>query len=580
MLSEVKMESLPGNITEAMVIKVHKESGAQVKKGEVLFDIEGGKGSIFVKTNMDGTLQTIKVMEGAKVKNGDVLAVIEASEAAKTQGAPETVKKPVPASNPFDYFAGILSPKNTELKCDTVIIGGGPGGYVAAIKAAQMGANVVLVEKENLGGTCLNWGCIPTKALVRSAEVFRDLKNAADFGCSAENINLDMKKVLARKQDVVTKLVEGIRFLMDKYKINVIKGVGELQDKETVLVKANNAQTTIHTKNIIIATGSKASMLNIPGIDNPNVISSNGALALDKLPESMVIVGGGVIGMEFAFIFAEFGVKISIVEYMDECLFAFDGDICTQIGAAAVKKGINVYKGAKVEEILTAEGGKCIVGFTDKAKTKKYIDAQMVMMAVGREPVLESLGLEKVGIELNENGRGIKVDEKMQTNIPNIYAIGDVTDKIMLAHVASHQGIVAVRNIMGESCTMDYRAVPNTVFTDPEIAMVGFSEKTAKEAGLETETGYFPLAANGKALAAGDGRGYVKIVKNKLTGEIIGGTVMGLHATDLIAEIALAVQNRLKAEQLAETIYAHPTTAEAVHEAALALEGGSIHFAQ
>ena len=283
--------------------------------------------------------------------------------------------------------------------------------------------------------------------------------------------------------------------------------------------------------------------------------------------------------MEFAFIFAAFGVKVSVVEALEECLMTCDHEICAQISAIAAEQGIMLYNGSQVEEILPTEDGACVVGFSDPSKMKKYIPARKVLLAVGRAPCCEGLGLENSGIALNDNGCGIKVNDKMQTNIPGIYAIGDVTNRVMLAHVASQQGIVAVNNIMGHDCLMDYAAVPNAIFTEPEIATVGVSEKAAQAAGIAIECGKFPFSANGKALALGKEEGFVKIITAQATEEIIGGAIIGPNATELIAEITLAVANRMKAEQFAKTIFAHPTTSEAVHEAALTLEGGSPHFA-
>lgn len=564
MLIDLKLESLPNNLSEAKVTKVYKAAGETVSSGEVLFDVEGGKSCVSVKANANGILRKINVESGDPVKARDILAVIDGEKAQANQ--------PISKAG-VDYFGSLLKPKKETIRTNIVVIGAGPGGYVAALQAAKMGAGVVLVEKDAVGGTCLNRGCIPTKAFARSAEVFRELKNASAYGCTAGQIEVDWKRVVTRKNDAVKKLTDGIHYLLNKHGARLVNGTGRLLDGNTVLVKVSGGETTIQAEHIILASGSRSASLKIPGIDQKNVLTSDQVLDMESLPESMVIIGGGVIGMEFAFIFSSFGVKVSVVEYLTECLVSCDSDVCAQISGFAAEKGIHLYKGCKVEEILPAEDGSCIVAFSGSDKVRKYIAAQKVLLSVGRVPCLDGLGFEKAGVELNENGRGIKVNEKMQTNVPNIYAIGDVTNRMMLAHVASRQGVVAVNNIMGKSCAMDYSAVPNAIFTDPEIAMVGMCENTAKSAGLEFEIGKFPFSANGKALAAGDDRGFVKIIMNKATKEIIGGTIIGLHATDLIAEITLAVTRHMTTEQLAETIYAHPTTAEAVHEAALALEG-------
>ena len=488
------------------------------------------------------------------------------------------LKLQIQAHNTFNYFQNLIKPVKLQMESDITIIGGGPGGYVAAIHAAKLGAKVILIEKEKLGGTCLNWGCIPTKTLVRSAQVFDTLKRAEEFGCYAENIGIRMEKVIERKDKVVAELVQGIVYLMDKNKVKVINGVGEILDNETILVKSSTQEITIKTKNIIIATGSKSAVVPIMGIENKNVINSSDALSLVEVPKKLVIVGGGVIGMEFAYIFASFGAEVSVVEFMDQCLISCDDDICEENKKSATKRGIKLYTTAKVEEICEAENNECIVHFIQDGKDK-YITANKVLLSVGRTPYIDGLGLEKIGIELNQNKKGIMVNSKMQTNVSNIYAIGDVTNIMLLAHAASHQGIVAVNNIMGKPCDMDYTAVPSAIFTNPEIAMVGIGEKAAKLQGIEVEVGKFPFSANGKAQCYGESKGFIKIIRDKNTKKLIGASIVGLHATDLIAELTLAIKNNLTAEAITETIHAHPTTAEVIHEAALSLEGGAIHFA-
>ena len=387
-----------------------------------------------------------------------------------------------------------------------------------------------------------------------------------------------MEKVIDRKDKVVTQLVTGIKYLMDKNNVKVINGIAEIVDNETILAKSNTQEITIKTKNIIIATGSKSAVIPIKGIENKNVIDSSDALCLKEVPKKLVIVGGGVIGMEFAYIYASFGAEVTVVEFMDQCLINCDDDVCEENKKSAIKKGIKLYTTAKVEEICETENNECIVHFIQDGKDK-YITANKVLLAVGRTPYVEGLGLENVGIELNNNKRGIKVNSKMQTNVSNIYAIGDVTNIILLAHAASHQGVVAANNIMSKPCDMDYTAVPSAIFTEPEIAMVGIGEKTAKLQGIEVEVGKFPFSANGKALSYGESDGFIKIVREKNTEKLIGASIVGLHATDLIAELTLAIKNNLTARAITETIHAHPTTAEVIHEAALSLEGGAIHFA-
>jgi len=566
---EVKIEKQLNKNDGVKIIKVLKKVGDYVNINETIFEVESGKGTSTVNSKVQGTIENINVKEGEKVNADKVLAQINGEQVPKVNNA---------STNSFNYFQNLIKPVKLQMDSDITIIGGGPGGYVAAINAAKLGAKVILIEKEKLGGTCLNWGCIPTKTLVRSAQVLNTLKNAEEFGCYAENIGIKMEKVIARKDKVVAQLVQGVKYLMDKNNVKVIIGTGEILDAETILVKSSTQEITIKTKNIIIATGSKSAIIPIKGIENKNVINSSDALSLMEVPKKLVIIGGGVIGMEFAYIFASFGAKVTVVEFMDQCLITCDDDVCKENKRSAAKKGIKLYNNAKVEEICDADNNECIVRFVQDGKDK-YVTANKVLLAVGRIPYVDGLGLENTGIELNINKKGIKVDSKMQTNVSNIYAIGDVTNVILLAHAASHQGIVAVNNIMGKPCDMDYTAVPSAIFTDPEIAMVGIGEKVAMLQGLEIEVGKFPFSANGKALCYGESGGFVKIIKDKNTNLVIGASIVGLHATDLIAELTLAIKNNLTAEAIAETIHAHPTTAEGIFEAALALEGGAISFA-
>lgn len=566
---EVKLEKSLNKNNESKIIKILKNVGDSIKINDVIFEVESGKGASTVNSKVQGIIDSINVKEGDTVRGDKVLAQINGEHAPKAAGA---------STNTFNYFKNIIKPVKLQMESDITIIGGGPGGYVAAIHAAKLGAKVILIEKEKLGGTCLNWGCIPTKTLVRSAQVFDTLKRAEEFGCYAENIGLRMEKVIDRKDKVVAELVNGVKYLMDKNNIKVIYGTAEIANNETILAKSSAQEINIKTKNIIIATGSTSSVVPIKGIENKNVIDSTQALSLKEVPKKLVIVGGGVIGMEFAYIFASFGAEVSVVEFMDQCLINCDDDICEENKKSADERGIKLYTTAKVEEICEAENNECVVHFIQDGKDK-YITGDKVLLSVGRTPYIDGLGLEKAEVQLNDNKKGIKVNLKMQTNISNIYAIGDVTNILLLAHAASHQGIVAVSNIMGKPCDMDYTAVPSAIFTDPEIAMVGLSEKAAKLQGIEVEVGKFPFSANGKALCYGESKGFIKIVKDKNTGKIIGGSIVGLHATELIAELTLAIKNNLTSEAIAETIHAHPTTAEVIYEAVLSLEGGATHLA-
>lgn len=571
MIVEIKLEKLSGHTKEGKIGKINIHVGDSVNIGDVLFNIESSKGNTPLKSTISGKIESIDVEEGMTINIGDILAKIDGEQ---EKSDTTNVKKT------YDYFNGMVKPTKQELKSDITIIGGGPGGYVAAIQAAKLGSKVVLVEKENLGGTCLNWGCIPTKALVRSAQVYKSLKQASSFGLHAESISVDMKKVIERKNGIVKQLVQGIDYLLEKNNVKVLKGIGEIRDKDTVYIKNGRTETTVKSNNIIIATGSKTSSVPIQGLDSKYVLTNKEALDLEILPHKLVVVGGGIIGMEFAFIYANFGVEVSVIEFLPDILAILDDDICDEIRQAALDCGIKIYTNAKVEAIMESEDDQCIVSFTKDAETK-FITTDKVLVAIGREPFLADTGIETLGIELNEKGKGIKVNDRMQTNISNIYAIGDVTNKIQLAHVASHQGIVAVNNILGNKMEMDYNSIPSAIFTDPEIATVGICEKSAQEKSIAIEIGKFPFSSSGKALTLGETKGFVKMITEKCSGKIIGGAIIGPHATDLVAEITVAVKNGLTAKQLIETIHAHPTTSEALHEATLATtKNGAIHYAE
>lgn len=542
--------------------KINVKVGDKVEAGQELLSLETKKGNAVVKAQSAGTIEAIEVEEGAQVKATDVLLKINQCVETSTRSTKEEKIKPV-----------------EKIESDITIIGGGPGGYVAAIKAAKMGAKVVLVEKESLGGTCLNWGCIPTKALVRSAEVYDSLKEAESFGLSVKEYSVDMEKVINRKSSIVSKLVGGIQYLVEKNSIKLINGTGKLVDKNTVKAETEDKIVEIDSKNIILATGSETVYLPIPGANSKGVLTSKEILDMKVLPKKLAVIGGGVIGMEFAFIYASFGVEVFVVEYLDNVLQMLDQDIIDEIKTAAEKKGIKLYTGSRVEEIIDTEDDKCVVRFT-KGGESKYISVDKVLMSVGRKPYLEGLGIEEAGIGLNDNKKGIKVNSQMQTNIPNIYAIGDVTNIIQLAHVASHQGIVAVENIMGHNVEMDYSAVPSAIFTHPEIATVGLTEKYAKSKGMDVEVGKFPYAANGKALTMGDERGFIKVIKDKASNKVVGAGIIGINSADLISPLTLAIRNGLTTKQIVETIFAHPTTAEVIHEGVLSVEGGALHFAE
>lgn len=561
---EIKLETISGHSKISKIGKINVQVGDEVKTNEILLQLETNKGNSPFKAKGDFKIEEIKVSEGDEVKVGDILFIV--SGESKINNKPKV-----------DYFGNMIKGKKEDIKADLLVIGGGPGGYVAAIYAAKKGLNTVLVEREKLGGTCLNVGCIPTKALVKSSEVYKEALLGEEFGFEIENIKVNMNKVIDRKDKIRENLVSGIDYLLSKNNVRVIKGDASFLDDKIIVAKRGKDEYKIEAKNIIVATGSKISKINIKGIDLPFVLNSKSALDNKNLPKSITIIGGGVIGMEFAFIYSNFGVKVNVVEYMDRLLTMVDDDISEEIKNIAKLNGINIYTSSKVTKIEESENGAAIVFFENEGK-EKYLISENVLVAIGREPNMDGLNIEKTGIELNERGKGIKVDNTLKTNIPGIYAIGDVNNKMQLAHVASHQGIIAVDNILSEDKEMQYDCVPNVIFTAPEIASVGLTERECIEKKINIKVSKFPFSANGKALTMGESRGFIKIIKDIDNNKIVGASIIGADASSLISTLTVIIKNNIKDNDIADTIFAHPTTGEVIHEAALGLSIGALHY--
>ena len=451
-----------------------------------------------------------------------------------------------------------------------MIIGGGPGGYVAAIHAAHLGAKVALVEKDKLGGTCLNRGCIPTKALVRSTEALLEARRAKDFGIDVGNIKINFQKIMARKNNVVSQLVSGVEQLMKSNRISVYRGTACILSPN--LVKVNDEE--INARKLVIATGSESAPLPIPGLDLPGVLSTDDILELKELPESLVVIGGSHVGVEFACIFNALGTRVTIVKRRPLLLEPVDEEVGRRFAQTLPRQGIEVKIGAAVKAIR--KEGEVLKVVWDTPEGERGVEGQMVLMATGRLPYSEGLGLSELGIKMD--GRAIVVNEKLETNIDGVYAVGDVLGKNMLAHVASYEGEIAAENAIGRSRQADYHAVPVCVFTQPEIASVGITEGEAKTSGIPYKVSKFPFLVCGRAVAMGETTGTVKMICHAENGSVLGIHIMGPHASDLIAEGALAMQMGATAEDIAHAIHAHPTLPEALHEAAMGLVDGSIHF--
>ena len=447
------------------------------------------------------------------------------------------------------------------IKSDLIIIGAGPGGYETAYEAGQKGLSVTLFEGADLGGTCLNAGCIPTKCLVRNAEVVSQFKNAEEFGIDDFTFSLDFNKVMERKDGVVSGLRSGIEQMMKMAKVNVVKGFARFSDDHTLICDGEEYTAD----NIIIATGSVSRALPIPGADLECVMDSTDILRIDHIPESLTIIGGGVIGMEFATIFSAFGSKVTVIEYMKQILPPFDADIAKRLKAALTKQGIKIITGAAATSIKQDEDYRCVVHYTAKGKEETVISSDL-LMAVGRAPRLDTLDLDKAGIEYTP--KGIVVDGYMRTNKPHIFAIGDVNGRMMLAHVASFQGMHALNTIMGKDDDIDFNVVPSAVFTTPECGMAGLTEQQCKDKGMDVKIGQSFFRANGKALAMGEPEGLVKLIFDAVSGCLVGAHIMGAQAADLAQQCADMMARGTTREQMLDIIFGHPTVSEVLMSAA------------
>lgn len=459
---------------------------------------------------------------------------------------------------------------------DIIVIGSGPGGYVAAIRASQLGFKVAIVEKENLGGICLNWGCIPTKALLKSAQVFKYIQNAEEFGLNKpENVSFEFPNVVQRSRDVANKMSKGVEFLMRKNKIDVILGEAKVKPGKKVEVNADGETKEYTADHIILATGARSRELpNLPQ-DGEKVIGYRQALNLPNFPKSMIVVGSGAIGVEFAYFYASMGTEVTIVEYMPNIVPVEDKDVSKELEKSFKKAGIKIMTNASVESVDTSGDG---VKASVKTKNgEESIEAEILLSAVGITPNIENLGLEDVGIA-TDKGK-VLVNDFYETNIPGYYAIGDLLPTQALAHVASAEGILCVEKIKGMHVeAMDYNNIPGCTYCLPEVASVGYTEEKAKEAGFDIKVGKFPFSANGKATANGDTAGFVKVIFDAKYGEWLGCHMVGVGVTEMIAEAVAARKLETTGHEILKTVHPHPTLSEAVMEAVAAAYGEVIHI--
>ena len=461
-------------------------------------------------------------------------------------------------------------------KFDVTVIGGGPGGYVCAIRLSQLGLKTACIESRGtLGGTCLNIGCIPSKSLLNLSENFHKAKNFEKFGIETGEIKLNLEKMMKSKDKAVTVLTKGVEFLLKKNKVTYFKGTGSFKNQNQISIINNKEETTIETKNTIISTGSEPVSLRGIEFDEEKILSSTGALSISKLPKKMVVVGGGYIGLEMGSVWSRLGTEVQVIEFLDHIIPEMDKEISTEFMKILKKQGIKFELKTKVEKIIKSKNGVIIETFSKEGKKNKF-EADVVLISVGRRPYTKNLNLEKMGVELDKRG-SVKVNKNFQTNIKNIYAIGDVIEGPMLAHKAEEEGIAVAELISGQSGHVNYDTIPGVVYTSPEVASIGKTEEQLKEKGINYKIGKFPFLANSRAKVIDESEGFVKILADSTTDKVLGVHIIGQHAGEMIAEMSVAMEFGASSEDIARTCHAHPTFSEAIKEAALSVEKRQIH---
>ena len=572
MAYELKMPQLGLTMEEGTLSKWIKHEGDTVKAGEVVAEITTDKLTNELTSEQDGVVLKLVAQEGDDIPVKGTLAWIgQAGEAV-----PGAVPAAVAAAVPQAPAAPAAAPAGG--KKSVIVIGGGPGGYVAAIRAAQLGAEVTVVEKQYLGGTCLNVGCIPTKCLLHSAELVEQIKTQGkDIGVEVEGVKVNFPQVIAHKNAISKQLTSGVAGLLKMNKVKKVDGTAKFTgEKQLEVTKADGSKGAMTADAIIVATGSVNAQPPIPGLkENPNCIDSTGALSLEKLPQTMVVIGGGVIGLELACAYAAFGTKITVVEAMDHMLPMLDGDL-TKIGVAHMKKmGMDFHLECPVQSVESSPVGAKVVCKDKSGKTVSF-EAEKVLVAIGRKA--NTAGLDLAAGKINNDKGRILVNDKMETNVPGVYAIGDcVFGHAQLAHTASAMGEVASENICSLEAHYCEKTTPTCVYMEPEAASVGLTEEQCKAQGIAYKVGKFPMSANGKALILNGGEGLVKIIAGAEYGEILGMHIIGPRATDLIAEGALAIEGEMTLDEIVDTIHSHPTVTETMREAALNAEKRAIH---
>ncbi len=577
MAVEVVVPILGYSNEKGKILRWLKSEGDLVKKGEPLLELETEKVVTEIESPATGILKKILIREGVEVPVLTVIAIIT----EKGEDLPEkyrTLKLESPLFSSLEGQKPItqtpqVSPERIQKEIyDIAILGAGPGGYVSAIRASQLGAKVLLIEKDQLGGTCLNRGCIPTKSFLSDIKILRKVKES-DLFVHGDRISLNLKKMISRKNQVVETLKRGIASLLQNQGITLVKGHGRFIDSKRVQVSSNGKGNVYQANHMLIATGSKPVSIPKMKFDGRLILSTDQALNLQRLPKEILIIGGGVIGVEFATIFHGLGSRVKLIEMLPQILSNEDEELVAELKRLMEKEGIEILTETEVLQ-AHSKNGKVEVEIKRKGRRGTLL-GDNILVAVGRAPNTEGLNIDKIGLEME--GNFVKVNSKMETNVEGIYAIGDVIGKKMLAHAASAEGIVAVENIMGKSRELDYQKVPNCIYTFPEIASVGLKETEAKERGYEIRIGKFPFLRSGMAWAIGETEGFVKIIAEKGLGQILGVHILGDHATELIGEILLAINLEASIEDLGEVIKGHPTLSESITEAAKEWQQKAIH---
>ena len=566
MATAILMPKLGLTMTEGTIEEWKKKEGDEVKKGEILFSVATDKLTNDIEAEEDGILLKILVKDGDDAPCKEVIGWLGAAGESVPEAAPAAEKAEAPAE-----AAAPKAEEKAPAAGTVLVIGAGPGGYVAAIRAAQLGAKVTLFEKAEVGGTCLNRGCIPTKAMLHTSEIYAKATGSTDIGIVGNDVSVDWEKVQAYRASVVEKLTSGVKALCKANKIKVVAGEASFVGPKTV--KANGETYT--ADKIIIAAGSYPIIPGIPGVKgNKACIDSTACLSLDHIPESLVVIGAGVVGLELGTVYSRYGAKVTVVEKMPGILPGMDSELTGMLLAKLRKDGLDILTSAEVKSVEETEKGALVKVGTEEGE--KEFEAEKVLVCVGRGADSAALGLEAAGIKADKGF--IQVNDRLETNVPGVYAIGDITGKMMYAHAAIAMGEIAAENAMGLCRTFDTSSSPSCAYIGPEIAGIGFTEDKAKELGLDYKIGKFPTSANGRSLAVGETDGLVKVLVGSRYGEILGVHMLASGATEIIEEAALAIKLEATADEIIGTIHCHPTVSEALSECVMAAEGRAIHI--